>query len=210
MRSTDFADAFDALLSVAAKESHAARVAEMRQAFERRAGAFGPEDAWFEARSRAFWDDALTTQGFADAALDELPETARAWARCLRRAHRGLFLAERREKRHVLTDLWSGAEFVLDELDLASQDALLAPSGPFDARIAATLDPARVALLPGAVFHPEDATTPLHKVLDVARERGMSTGDTLDALLRMELSLRTLSRVKPAYAYRPESLTPPR
>jgi len=28
----------------------------------------------------------------------------------------------------------------------------------------------------------------------------------LDALLRMELSLKTLSRVKPAYAYRPEAL----
>ena len=48
----------------------------------------------------------------------------------------------------------------------------------------------------------------MDRVLDAARTKGLSTDDVLDALLRMELSLRTLSRVKPAYAYRPEALTP--
>ena len=32
----------------------------LHRAFEQRTGAFGPDDPWFESRSRAFWDDALT------------------------------------------------------------------------------------------------------------------------------------------------------
>ena len=45
-------------------------------------------------------------------------------------------------------------------------------------------------------------------VLAAARARSLPTGDTLDALLRMERTLRSLSRVKAAYAYRPEALSP--
>ena len=36
----------------------------------------------------------------------------------------------------------------------------------------------------------------------------MKTDDVLDALLRMERTFRSLSRVKAAYAYRPEALSP--
>ena len=68
------------------------------------------------------------------------------------------------------------------------------------------IDPVRVGILPGALFHPEDATEAIEQILDVARERTMETDDVLDALLRMELSLRSLSRVKPGYAYRVQAL----
>jgi hypothetical protein len=205
-----FLEAFDAILEVAGRPAHAARVADMRRTYERRAGAFGPEDAWFEPRSRAFWDDALTTQAFAREVLGELPEHTRGWARCLHHAHRGLFFAELVSGQRVLRDVWGGGAFLVDELDDASRDALDAPSGPFDARLVALPSPVTVSLLPGAVFHREDALEPLMAVLAAARARALSTGDALDALLRMELSLRVMSRVKPAYAYRPEGLSPPR
>jgi hypothetical protein len=44
------------------------------------------------------------------------------------------------------------------------------------------------------------------KVIAAARERDMTTGEALDALLRMELVFRSSSRVKAAFAYRVESL----
>jgi hypothetical protein len=109
--------------------------------------------------------------------------------------------------RRLLRDVWSGAEFVIDEVDDASRSALDAPSGPFDGRLAALSDPTRIGLLPGAVFHPEDATEPIERVLAAAREQQFRTDDVLDALLRMEMSLRTMSRVKPSYAYRTQALS---
>ena len=103
-------------------------------------------------------------------------------------------------------DVWSGIELVVDEVDLASRDALSSPSGPFDGTVVATTDPLRLALLPGSIFHPEDAEPAIADVVALARKRRMRAGAVLDALLRMELSLRVLSRVKPSYAYRAEAL----
>ncbi|HEX4446565.1 MAG TPA: hypothetical protein VH044_07515, partial [Polyangiaceae bacterium] len=73
-------------------------------------------------------------------------------------------------------------------------------------RIAASAEPLVVALLPGAIFHPPHATEAIAGVLEAARARGLATHETLDALLRMERSLRALSRVKTAYAYRAGAL----
>jgi hypothetical protein len=138
--------------------------------------------------------------------MGELPEEARPWARALERAHRGLFYASLSSGRRIVRDLWSGAEFLVDEVDETMRTALDAPSGPFDGRVSALAHPIRVGLLPGAVFHPEDAIESIEQILVAARERGMETHALLDALLRMELSLRSLSRVKPAYAYRVQAL----
>jgi hypothetical protein len=121
----------------------------------------------------------------------------------------------------VLRDLLTGVELFVDEVDPGTKDALgaldalrsgraSARPAPFDGRVVAGSTPPRSALLPGAIFHPEDAAAPIEKVLLAARARGTSAEDVLDALLRMELSLRKLSRVKASYAYRPEALTPPR
>jgi len=188
--------------------ARAARVAALRASWEERTGAFSPEDPWFEERSRAFWDDAVTTAHFGQDVADELREDERAWLGPLERAHRGLFRVSA-EERDVLEDVWSGAELVVSTMDEASRAELDASSGQlFDARIVGTDEPLTVALLPGAVFHSRDATEHVAPVLAAARARGMSTGDTLDALLRMQRALRSLSRVKPAYAYRPEALAP--
>ena len=200
-------EAYDALLALGALPAHAARVASMRRAFEERTGEFAPEDPWFEARSRAFWDDALVTQGFARPMSDALPEAARAWVEPLARAHRGLFvMKEDRDEGRVVRDLWSGAEFEVHVIDEATRLALDAVSAPFDARLVGSDEPVRVAILPGAVFHPADAVEPIAKVIAKARAESRTTGDVLDALLRMERGLRASARVKAAYAYRAEKL----
>jgi hypothetical protein len=198
--------AVDTIASLGLEGRHEEQARTMRRRFEERTGAFGPDDPWFEARSRGFWDDAVTHQGFAEKVEDELPQAARPWASALRRAHRGLFHASSTMGRWLLHDIWSGAEFVVDDVDDAMRSALSAPSGPFDGRLAALSDPVRVGILPGALFHPEDAAEPIETVLRAARDQSLETHDVLDALLRMELSLRSMSRVKPGYAYRPQAL----
>lgn len=182
----------------------------MRRAFEARTGAFRPEDAWFEVRSRAFWDDAVCTQGFAKDVEGELDEEARAWVSPLLRAHRGLLQVSSGadEGPVVLEDLWTGAEFVVDAIDTSSREALSAATGLFDARLVGGPlgSGVTVAMLPGALYHPEDASDAMGAVLAEARVRRLGTGDSLDALLRMERLLRTLSRVKTSYAYRIDAL----
>jgi hypothetical protein len=183
----------------------ASRVAETRAAFEARTGAFVPEDPWFEERSRAFWCDAITAGRFGREVRGQLSEDERAWLGPLERAHRGLFRAEGA----LLIDEWSGAELVVTSMDEASRAELDAAAGQlFDARVVGLDEPYVVALLPGAVFHPRDATTAIAPVLAAAHARSMPTADALDALLRMARMLRSLSRVKANYAYRPEALSP--
>ncbi len=201
---------------------HSSRAVEMRARFEARTGAFSPDDPWFEERSRAFWCDAVTRGRFGREVEAELSPEDREWLGPLECAHRGLFRRVLRgtERKgspagEVLVDLWSGAEIVVTTFDEASRAELDAASGQLlDARVVggersdARPFVALVALLPGAVFHPRSATIAIEAVVESARERSMSTHDTLDALLRMERALRALSRVKTAYAYRAEALSP--
>jgi hypothetical protein len=206
-----------------------ASVARLRATFEARTGAFAPEDAWFEERSRAFWCDAVTRGRFGREVERDLSSEDRRWLGPLERAHRGLFqrspqrLSQRsvrrrggdREDGEVLVDVWSGAEIVVTALDDASRAEIEAAADQLlDARVVGWgegTDHAQggvgVALLPGAVFHPPHATEAIRDVLAAARASGVSTHDTLDALLRMERTLRALSRVKTAYAYRAEALS---
>ncbi|MGO8998927.1 MAG: hypothetical protein ACLQVI_36845 [Polyangiaceae bacterium] len=207
-----FFEAYDAILALGATSERATRVAEMRREFERRTGEFVPEDAWFEARSRAFWDDAVTTQGFAREVEAGLPADATPWITRLERAHRGLFVTASSSTRAdpVLRDLWGGAELVVHTVDDAMRDALAAAVAPFDARLVGSDDPPRVALLPGAVFHPAEAAEPIAAVLKHARAEERSGDDVLDALLRMERGFRASARVKASYAYRADRLGPRR
>lgn len=183
----------------------AARVAEMRTRFEASTGTYVHEDPWFEERSRAFWCDAVTRGRFGREVEGELTEDERAWLGPLERAHRGLF----RTAGAVLHDVWSGAELLLTQVDDSSRAELDASAGQLvDARVVGADDPLVVALLPGALFHPRDATATIEPVLAAAHARSLGTHEVLDALLRMERTLRAHSRVKVAYAYRPDALTP--
>lgn len=185
----------------------AARVAAMRARFEERTGAFAPDDPWFYERSGAFWCDAVTTGRFGREVEEVLSPDERLLLGPLERAHRGLFRVAAEDD--LLVDVWSGAEFEVTVMDDASRAEVEASAGQlFDARVAGTDEPFTVALLPGAVFHARDATAVIPTVLAAARARSLSRDDTLDALLRMERTLRSLSRVKAAYAYRPGALSP--
>lgn len=199
--------AYEAILAVGAAAAQASAVIEMRHAFEGRTGSFGPEDSWFEARSNAFWDDAMTTQAFPERVVDALPETVRSWIKPLIRAHRGLFRAEESASKWTMIDVWSGAEFIVDSPEGGLREALDASAGSLiDARLVGRESPLSIQLLPGAIFHPPDASEAIEKVIEVARSQKLGLHDTLDALLRMERNLRSHARVKPAYAYRSSEL----
>ena len=61
-------------------------------------------------------------------------------------------------------------------------------------------------MLPGALHHAADANDAVRRVVDEAHKRQMKTGEALDALMRMELVLRSSSRVKTTFAYRIDNL----
>lgn len=185
--------AYDARVAQAEPQASA-----LRNAFQARTGAFRAEDPWFETRTRAFWDDALTTQRFGQEAGEDVR---------FGRAHRGFFVVEEVDDRaSVLVDLWSGAELLVHLLDETQALALGHAEGAVDARVVSAGDPPALFVLPGAYHHAPDALDPSIDILSGARERGMETGEVLDALLRMDLVLRASSRVKASFAYRVESL----
>jgi hypothetical protein len=190
--------AYDAIVERGADGPLGELAGRLRTDFKKRTGTFNPEDPWFETRARAFWDDALTGQGFA-------VEADHAMGKSFSRAHRGLFVVDERDDRGaLLVDLWSGAELVVRYLDETQALTLEHADAAFDARIVAAGD--ALYVLPGAYHHPPDALDATLGVLEAARGRGLSTDATLDALLRMELVLRASSRVKPSFAYRVEAL----
>lgn len=214
-------EAVDEMLALAAETGRTERVRAMRAAFEARTGPFSPGDAFFEQRSAAFWDDALTRGAFGRELLGELGEEARAFVEPLARAHRGLYsvsdepeLAEVDGQAFLLADAWSGAEFLCEPASSGLRDALASAAGFVDGRVVglpmlreAGVPPSRtVVLLGGAVFHHADALEPMRALLPEARARDLETHELFDALLRMDHALRTLSRVKPSFAYRKESL----
>ena len=209
-------DAVTRIVQLGGDPARAPLVAEMRARFEERTGPFAPEDEWFEERSRAFWCHAVTRGRFGREIEEALSDEERAWLGPLERAHRGLFRAED----GLLVDVWSGAELVVTVVEESSRAELDAAAGQlFDGAVVGFFDPTLgvspraesglvVALVPGAVFHPRDATASIELVIGAARARDLPTDDLLDGLLRMERALRSLSRVKASYAYRPDALTP--
>lgn len=206
--------AYEALVTALARPELAGAIRERRTEREARTGVTDSEDEGFEARMRAFWDAAVTTPDLLERARPVLAPEVAAWADAFARAHRGLFRVApgpRHEQGSahaiVIEDVWGGAAFRLmpappKEIALAISSA----EGLFDGRLVGRDAPLAVALLPGAVFHPPDATPAIDRVLEAARADGLDKDDVLDALLRMEARLRGHSRVKPSYAYRPESL----
>lgn len=199
-------EAYDALVQCGGKDEHAAVIVEMRAHFCERTGDFGPEHDFFEARSRAFWDDALSGQGLGERLAAEIPEAHREGAVAIARAARGLFRVAPIEQGYHLTDEWNGARFFVASPPDGLRDALLRAEGYVDGRVAATLESHETLILPGALFHPADAIEAIDQLMVIARERGLSTQTFLDSLLTMERNLRAHSRVKAKYAYRPEAL----
>jgi hypothetical protein len=214
----------DEMLARAALPAWRERTAAMRAAFEKRTGVarpqsdregLAPSERWegleggfFEARSAAFWDDALTRSAFGRALASEITEEARGAVEPLACAHRGIFRVEASDAAgaFILVDEWSGAEFAAHPTTAGLRDALACAASLVDGRVVGLRDGARIELLAGAVFHAADALEPMRALLPEARARGLETHDLCDALLRMDHALRSLSRVKAAFAYRKEAL----
>ena len=57
-----FAPTFEALVAKVGGATPPEEVVALHERFEERTGAFGPDDPWFESRSRAFWDDTMTRE----------------------------------------------------------------------------------------------------------------------------------------------------
>lgn len=188
------AAAYDALVE---RASALPAVGRVRAAFEATAGAFSPEDPFYEERAAALWCRVLVDPEVA-AILGGDP-TLGAAARCLGRAQRGLF-AVRGEGADVDLDcLASGASFRLSRADSAHAglretasegerlDGYVAPS------------PEGIALLPGVLVHAAAARSALEQVV---RDHTLSTSELLDRLLGMRHRLATLGRMRPEMVYR--------
>jgi hypothetical protein len=204
---------YDELLTRAATPPLADRADALRKGFfARTQGSVSSQSPEPESRLRASWDDALTKGGLAAAIEESLEDAAeRSLARAISRAHRSLFRLTSDHGKRIAEDLMSGAWFLIlprDDVGRAAFGGEEAGEDPlFDASIVAASD--GCATLPGIIFHPADATPHIYRILDAARARGLSPGRVCDALLRMQHTFSTLSRVKIAFAYRLEALDAP-
>jgi hypothetical protein len=200
---------YEELLERATREPHAVLAHAWRAKFLDQCGRFDPGHPLAESRDRAAWEDAFVRGGLARAIEPELADPAeRELCRSLGTAHRGLFVGEELGGTALCRDLWSGAEFILLPTDDVVRELVATTrrgAGPlWQARLVATAG--GCVVLPGAIFHPVDALSPIEETFRVARERALDRDQVLDALLRMEHTFRTLARVKLAYAYRPLAL----
>jgi hypothetical protein len=194
---------YDAVVERGGDAVHAEDVRALREDFAARTGAFGPEDPWFDVRSAAFWDS-VACSPFAERLAEGCGDEVREGTRALRRAHRGLFRVRAEGGSFVLACVVTGIELAIDAPTGGLLDALTRAEGLVDGRVAGSQD--EVLLLPGALFHPPHATEAIAALLPLAEARALEKDALLDALLKMELALRTLSRVRPSFAYREASL----
>lgn len=201
--------AYDALLTRANEPPFGDLARNLKKEFGARCGSYERDHPGFQGREAAAWDDALVHGGLARAIAAEHGDLGLGQlARAVELAHGGVFLFEPGDFGVLAHDLWSGARFVLapaDDLVRSLPAAQLGHESPLcQGHLIGTAD--GCVLLPGASFHPPDARAAVLGVLRVARERHLGRRQTLDALLRMEHTFRTLSRIKIAFAYRPEAL----
>ncbi|MEZ4229651.1 MAG: hypothetical protein R3B89_10815 [Polyangiaceae bacterium] len=108
----------------------------------------------------------------------------------------------------VADDLWTGACWWIAPQDDVGRDVQLQlPDSPV-AQCHLVVQETGCIILPGVTFHPADALAPIRATLARARELCLSSRQVAEALLKMEHSWQTLSRVKVGYAYRPDALRP--
>lgn len=203
---------YDELLARAAVPPFRDGAERLRRAFFARTGEPGEETEAFAVRLAAAWEDVLVGPdadgGCLAATLGETleDEAERDIAHLLARGQRGLFEVRTEGDHRFAFDHLGGASFLL-----LRGDALARATGTEGddralviGRLVGAYD--GCTLLPGAVFLPAAATPLLPDLLVEARARGLGRDTILDALLRMDNALATLSRVKPAFAFRVQSL----
>ncbi len=204
----------DTLVDRIVAESDQAEVARARAEFAARTGPFEPEDRWFEERTRAAFDYALSGWGEPRGALvrswaARAGEEERRAALALPRSLRGLFRVEPGEGartdvssgggEHVrLTELLGGAPLrVRIEGGLGSR---LRAGDVFDGRV--LLFEGAVRVLPGMVFHPAEALAALDEILAAARREERADASILDGLLRMRMRFDRFTGMHARHVYR--------
>ncbi len=197
---------YDELISQATRAPVAAEFDAWVKRFLQRTGTFSADHPEALRRLDAAREDALCRGGWAARLAGTLSDPAeQTLAALLPRAHRGVFLFEQVGARHVVRDIATGAAFLLVPRDSVGREIIDDNQGSVCvARVVGGAD--GCALLPGVVFHRADATPYIEQVTAAARACGMQVDDVCDALLRMDHALQTLSRVRPAFAYRAEAL----
>jgi hypothetical protein len=159
-------------------------------------GPFSPSDPWFEERSAALWDRVLCDPRVVQHLRGSSPIVER-----LSRAQRGLFEVHPAGRTVDLLCVVRGAAFRLAAEDDAARAMSRGEGGGWiDGHVVAS--PEGVALLPGFLVHPAEATEPMRAL--IATE--MPFDDLLDALLSMRHQLAARSRMKAKQVYRAESL----
>lgn len=197
---------YDELVAQATSPS----VSEQFDAWVRRflahTGTFPADHPEGARRLDAAREDALCRGGWAARLAGSLSDPAeQTLAALLPFAHRGVFVFEQAGGYRIVRDILSGAAFVLVARDSVGREIIDDNQGAVCvARLVGAAD--GCAMLPGVVFHRADATPFIHAVTDEARSRGMGADEVCDAMLRMDYALQTLSRVRPAFAYRVEGL----
>jgi hypothetical protein len=183
-----------------------------RAAFEERGGAFSTGDAFHEERIRAFSDELVCDVRMADGLTPA--ERARAmphsdaeagWIEALTRSERSLFRVEIHGARPVLRCLLGGALYAV-ALDLEPRDpaARLREGDVFDGRIAPLGGAIRV--LPGMVFHREEAHEALFALLPRTLAAGLARRAILDGLLRMRMRHDHFTSIHARHLYRADAL----
>ncbi len=199
---------YNELLERANSTPHKEKARSWVYAFVERTGSFVADHPCTPYRLAAAWEDALCRGGLASALLGQLHDHAeRTIAQLLTRAHRGVFRFETEAQHHLVHDLLSGASFMLVARDdIGREVAGDNLGGMCQGRVVAAAD--GCAMLPGVVFHAPEATAQIVAVVRHGLKLNMASDEVLDALLRMDHSFRTMSRVRPQFAYRVQALGP--
>jgi hypothetical protein len=197
---------YEELIQRANAQPHAGLSRVLVRRFLERTGKLPPDHPQASFRHAAAWEDAMCSGGLARQIAPDLDDPVeRNLTLLLERAHRGIFRFDTLGARHVVHELWSGAWFIL----VARDDIGRAVSGDnlgslCQGRVVGAPD--GCAFLPGAIFHDAAATGCIESVLQAARKESIDDNTLFDALLRMDHALRTMSRVRPGWAYRVEVL----
>lgn len=199
---------YDELVTRACTEPWQARARQWVEQFIARTGQFPADHPQASQRMAAGWEDALCRSGLGrELALLLDDQAERELAAVVLRSHRGVFAFELVGRFHLMHDLISGASFILVARDSIGREVQGDNFGGLcQARLVAGAD--GCAMLPGVVFHLPEATAAIRDVIAFAHQQRLSTDAICDALLRMDHQYRTMSRVRPAYAYRCEALVP--
>ncbi|MCA9631323.1 MAG: hypothetical protein KC766_26880 [Myxococcales bacterium] len=200
---------YDELVARAASGAWEAETRRLRGELGERCGRFERDHPAAASRDAASIEFALLAGGLAQAIATSLEDPGeRGEAARIAAALPGILVFRDVDGLLVADDLWTGACWWIAPQDDVGRDVQLQlPDSPV-AQCHLVVQETGCIILPGVTFHPADALAPIRATLARARELCLSSRQVAEALLKMEHSWQTLSRVKVGYAYRPDALRP--